>query len=115
MSMASLLYVDDDTLDRVVSAPGGVLVLAKDDCENCAAYETEIRSLQERGVLGDLVIGKLVLTRPGCRRFKRENPWLSGVDFLPYTLLYAGGEKVDEFAASRGTYLLERAADAGLV
>jgi hypothetical protein len=113
--MGSLLYVDDDTLDRVVGAPRGALVLAKDDCENCAAYEAEIRRLQERGVLGDLVVGKLVLTQRGCRRFKRENPWLTDVDFLPYTLLYAGGEKVDEFAASRGTYLLERAADAGLI
>lgn len=113
--MSSLLYVDDDTLDRVVGAPRGALVLAKDDCENCAGYETEIRGLQERGMLGDLVVGKLLLTRPGCRRFKRENPWLTRVDFLPYTLLYADGEKVDEFAASRGTYLLERAADAGLL
>ena len=113
--MGSLLYVDDDTLDRVVDAARGALVLAKDDCENCAVYEAEIRDLHERGALGDLVVGKLVLTRQGCRRFKRENPWLTDVDFLPYTLLYAGGEKVDEFAASRGTYLLERAADAGLI
>ena len=59
--------------------------------------------------------GKIVLTQPGCRRFKRANPWLSDVDFLPYTVLYASGEKVDEFAASKGTYLLERAADSGFM
>ena len=51
----------------------------------------------------------------GSRRFKRANPWLQGVDLLPYTLLYASGEKVDEFAASRGMYLLERAAVAGFI
>jgi hypothetical protein len=113
--VGSVLYVDDDTLDRVVGVPHGALVLAKDDCDNCAAYEAEIGRLQEGGLLGDLVVGKLVLTRPGSRRFKRENPWVRNVDFLPYTVLYASGEKVDEFAASKGMYLLERAADAGFI
>ena len=108
-----MLYLDDDTIDRVVEAPHGALVLAKDDCDNCAAYEADIRRLGDQGLLGDVVVGKLVLTQPGCRGFKRANPWLSEIDFLPYTVLYTSGEKVDEFAASRGTFLLERAADAG--
>jgi hypothetical protein len=115
MTAASVLYVDDDTVERVVGARHGALVLAKDDCDNCAAYEAEIRRLHEQGHLGDLVVGKIVLTQPGCRRFKRANPWLSEVDFLPYTLPYTSGEKVDEFAASKGTYLLERAADTGFI
>jgi hypothetical protein len=115
MSSASVLYVDDDTVGRVVGARHGALVLAKDDCENCAAYEAEIRHLHEEGQLGDLVVGKMMLTQPGCRSFKRENPWLREVDVLPYTLLYASGEKVDEFAASKGTYLLERAEDVGFL
>jgi hypothetical protein len=110
-----VLYVDDDSVEHVLGAVHGALVLAKDGCDNCAAYEAEIRLLQEQGRLGDLVIGKIMLTQPGCRRFKRENPWLRGVADLPYTLLYADGEKVDEFAASRGTYLLERAEDVGFV
>jgi hypothetical protein len=115
MSAASVLYLDDDTVDRVIGARHGALVLAKDDCDNCAAYEAQIRRLQEEGQLGDLVVGKIVLTQPGSRGFKRANPWLSEVDLLPYTLLYASGEKVDEFAASRGTYLLERAVDVGFI
>jgi hypothetical protein len=115
VSAAAVVYVDDDTVGSVVDAPHGALVLAKDDCDNCAAYEAEIRRLQEQGLLGDLVVGKLVLTQPGSGRFKRDNPWLRDLEFLPYTLLYANGQKVDEFAASRGTFLLERAADAGFV
>jgi hypothetical protein len=110
-----VLYVDDGTIDRIVGAPHGVLVLAKDDCDSCAAYEAEIRNLDERGLLGDIVVGKLVLTQPGSREFKRQNPWLRDVEFLPYTCLYESGEKVDEFAASKGMYLLERAADAGFI
>jgi len=110
-----VLYVDDDSVEHVLGAVHGALVLAKDGCDNCAAYEAEIRLLQEQGRLGDLVIGKIMLTQPGCRRFKRENPWLRDVADLPYTLLYASGEKIDEFAASRGTYLLERAEDVGFM
>ena len=94
--------MDDDTVASVVGAPHGALVLAKDDCENCAAYEAEIRRLQEQGLLGDLVVGKLLLTQPGCGQFKRNNPWLRDVDFLPYTLLYASGKKIDEFPSLEG-------------
>jgi hypothetical protein len=115
MSTVSVLYVNDETVDSVLGARHGALVLAKDDCDNCAAYEAEIRDLQEGGKLGDLVVGKMVLTQPGCREFKRTNLWLREVDVLPYTLLYASGEKVDEFAASKGTYLLERAEDVGFM
>jgi hypothetical protein len=115
MSATSVSYVDDDTVERVIGARHGALVLAKDDCDNCAAYESQIRRLQEDGQLGDLVVGKIVLTQPGSRDFKRANPWLRELDFLPYTVLYASGEKVDEFPGSKGTYLLERAADVGFI
>src|SRR5262249_2262586 len=89
MDARSASYLDDATGDRVIGALHGALVLAKDDCDNCAAYESQIRRLQEEGQLGDLVVGKLVLTQPGCRDFKRANPWLRELDLLPYTILYA--------------------------
>lgn len=109
------LYVDDQSVERVTHAAHGALILGKDDCDSCAAYEAEVRRLQEQGVLGELVVGKMMLTQRGCRAFKRENPWLRAVSYLPYTVLYAAGERVDEFASSRGSYLLERASDLGLV
>jgi hypothetical protein len=62
----SMLYVDDETVESVISAPHGALILAKDDCGSCA-------------------------------------------------VLYASGEKVDEFAASKGFFLMERAEDAGFI
>jgi hypothetical protein len=112
---APFLYLDDESVERVTQAARGALILGKDDCDNCAAYEADVRRLQEQGVLDELVVGKIVLTQPGSRAFKRENPWLRDVSFLPYTVLYAAGERVDEFASSRGSYLLERASDLGLV
>ena len=102
------MYVDDETVESVTGAPRGALILAKDGCGSCAQYEAEIRRLQDRELLGDLVVGKLMLTQPGSRAFKRSNPWLATVEDLPYTVLYASGEKVDEFAASKGFFLMER-------
>jgi len=110
-----MLYVDDETVEGVTEAPRGALILAKDGCGSCAAYEAEIQRLQDRELLGDLVVGKLMLTQPGSRVFKRANPWLSTVHDLPYTVLYASGERVDEFAASKGFFLMERAEDAGFI
>jgi len=109
------MYVDDETVGSVVNAPRGALILAKDGCGSCAEYEAEIQRLQDRELLGDLVVGKLMLTQPGSRAFKRLNPWLSTVEDLPYTVLYASGQKVDEFAASKGFFLMERAEDAGFI
>jgi hypothetical protein len=71
--------------------------------------------MQEQGLLGKVVVGKILQTQPGCRAFKRENPWLRDVTYLPYTVLYTDGERVDEFPSSRGTYLLERASDIGFL
>ena len=103
-----MLYVDDETVESVTGAPRGALILAKDGCGSCASYEAEIRRLQERELLGDLVVGKLMLTQPGSRAFKRSNPWLGTLEDLPYTVLYASGERVDGFAASKGLFLMER-------
>jgi hypothetical protein len=103
------MYVDDETVESVINAPRGALILAKDGCGSCAEYEAEIQRLQERDMLGDLVVGKLMLTQPGSRAFKRSNPWLGTLEDLPYTVLYASGEKVDEFAASKAFFLMERA------
>jgi hypothetical protein len=108
-----VLYVNDETVESVIAAPRGALILAKDGCGSCAQYEAEIQRLEDRELLGDLVVGKLMLTQPGSRAFKRSNPWLSTLEDLPYTVLYASGEKVDGFAASRGSFLMERAEDVG--
>jgi hypothetical protein len=52
----------------------------QNECDNCAVYESQIQRLQQEGQLGDLVVGKMVLTQPGCRGFKRANPWLGKLD-----------------------------------
>ena len=107
--------ITDQNLDQLISAERAVLVLGKSDCGNCAAYEEDIERLQEGGRLTGVAAGKMVLDKPGSSHFKQTNQWLRNVDHLPYTLLYRHGAKVDEFATSRGGYLLERLIDAGFL
>jgi hypothetical protein len=104
--------VTDQTLDAVLAAPRAALILTRSTCHPCGAYQAEVAALLAEGKLAGIAVGTLVLDRPGAGRFKRDNPWLSGLRYLPYTVLYRQGERVDAFAASRGAYLLERAAAA---
>lgn len=103
------VQVVDGNLGEVVNAERTVLILTKDGCGSCAAYQADIEERLERGEMGGIVVGKMALNQRGAtRHFKRDNPWLAGIEFLPYTLLYGKGRRVDGFAASKGSYLLER-------
>ena len=105
--------VTDRNLGQVVEAERAVLVLTKTGCGHCVAYQAELEALLERGDMGGTVVGKMALNQRGATRdFKRNNPWLADLTFLPYTLLYSKGRRVDGFAASKGSYLLERIEDA---
>jgi AhpC/TSA family protein len=105
---AEIARVTDETLATVVGAEQGVLILAKNDCGHCAAYQAEIRAVLERGGLAGLAIGKLVLNEPGATGYKRANRWLAEVKDLPFTVLYRNGQIVDRFVGSRAACLEER-------
>jgi hypothetical protein len=108
MSSTTLTAITDANLRELLASPRAVLVIGKSDCGHCVAYEREILALQAKGELDDVAIGKLLLDAPGSPRFKKENPWLGTLKALPHTLLFVGGEHVENFAASKGTYLVER-------
>jgi hypothetical protein len=104
-----IVQVIDRNLEEIVEAERAVLILTKDGCGSCAAYQAEIEALLEQGQIGEIVVGKMALNQRGViRDFKRENPWLADIKFLPYTLLYGKGQRIDGFAASKGSYLLEQ-------
>jgi len=107
-NFGGLPVITDQSLREILAAERAVLVLTKTGCGYCAGYEDDIRNLLSRGQLQGAVVGKMILDQPGSSQFKRDNPWLRNLEFLPYTLLYRKGIKVDEFAASKGPYLLER-------
>ena len=103
------MRLTDRTLGAFLAAARGALVLTRTTCPSCEAYWAEVAALQAQGRLRRIAVGTLVLDRPGASRFKRDNPWLAGLGYLPYTVLYRRGARVDAFATSRGAYLLERA------
>ena len=107
---STVLRVTDENLPALLAAEQAVLILTKSNCGYCAAYQADIEALQARGDLAGLTIGKVVLDQPGAGRFKRDNPWLARLDFLPYNLVYRRGQEVDRFAASRASYLQQRVA-----
>ena len=104
-----VVQVTDQNLEEGVGAERAVLILTKDNCGPCAAYQADIQARLERGEMRGIVIGKMALDQRGATRdFKRDNPWLADIKFLPYTLIYGKGQRVDGFAASKGSYLLEQ-------
>lgn len=96
--MSRLELLDRDSWRDFLAAPTAVLMLGKTDCPACRAWTDELNAF-----LGDderwteVRFGKLELDRPGLGAFKKENPWLSGLDDLPYTIVYVAGEKKKEF------------------
>lgn len=82
-----------------------VLLLTKSSCGHCAKYTQDIEQLIQQGQLAGFRIGKVHLDKTDSIKFKKANPWIKKVDFIPYTVLFSDGAKVDEFAASRGDYL----------
>lgn len=98
--MERLETIDGKNWQPLVAAPWGVLVLAKTDCEHCAAYTAELLPwLAADRAFTDVRFGKMYLDVGGLGSFKRVNPWLQDVvDVLPYTLIYRNGDKVAEFA-----------------
>ena len=110
--ISAIREVNDQNLAEVMAAERGILIVTKSTCGACAIYQAQIEERLERGELDGLPIGKLVLDRGGSANFKRANPWLAGVAHLPYTVLYQRGQRVDEFAASKASYLIERVEDA---
>ena len=105
---AEITRVTDETIETVTGADRGVLILAKNDCGHCAAYQAEIKAALARGGFAELAIGKLVLNEPGATDYKRGNRWLADVKDLPFTVLYRNGQIVDRFLGSRAAYLEER-------
>jgi hypothetical protein len=101
--------IDGQNWESFVAAPVAVLTLGKSDCEACAAWTAELSGwLESDEAFRDVRFGKLLLDTPGMTSFKRANPWLADIDSLPFNLIYAGGERVKQFAGGGVERLVSR-------
>jgi hypothetical protein len=103
-----LARLTDSSLAELVAAPWAVLVLTRSDCRACATYVADLARRRDEGALPGVAIGTLALDAPDGERFKRANPGLTEVDFLPYTLLYTRGRVAEQFATTHADYLVGR-------
>lgn len=104
-----LEILDGKSWEPFVAAPAAVLMLGKTGCEACAAWAEEL----ERFLAGDerfpgVRFGKLLLDTPGLISFKRANPWVAGLEVLPFNVIYVNGERTKEFAGGGIDRLVSR-------
>lgn len=103
--------INDSNFEDFLKAEYAVLVLGKSDCGNCYEYDKGISGIVNKPEYATVSFGKIVLDEPGSIMVKKNNPWISKLEYLPYTVLCRGGQKVEEFAASNARYLEEKLQD----
>jgi hypothetical protein len=101
--------IDGRNWEAFVASPAAVLVLGKSGCEACAAWSAELSEFLARDeAFRHVRFGKLLLDTPGLVSFKRANPWVAGLDALPFTVVYVKGERIKEFAGGGAERLVSR-------
>lgn len=103
-----LVMVNDTNYEEFLRNERAVLVFSRSTCESCAEYIDGIGGLLSSGDMAGVVFGKIVLDKPGCLNIKRTNTWIADLEFLPHTVLFRQGRMVEEFDASKASYLVER-------
>lgn len=93
----------------LVAHPLAVLVIGKSDCASCTAWGLELEQfLASDEEWRDVRFGKVLLDQPGLVDFKRSNPWIAEIDDLPYTQIYARGERAKAFSGGGAVRLVRR-------
>lgn len=107
--MAELEVLGPDSWRDFVAAPVAVLVLGKSDCEACSRWAEELGEfLADDEEFSDVRFGKLLLDQRGLIDFKKENPWIAGLDVLPFNQIYVSGECSKSFAGGGIDRLVKR-------
>ncbi len=97
--MSRIEQLDPTTLEDFLAADASVLILAKTTCENCSRWSEELgAACCDAGFFPGVRFGKLYLDTPGLIAFKKANPWIAGVEDLPYNVIYVKGEQVKQYA-----------------
>lgn len=100
---------DETLLDEALRADRAVLILAKTTSASVDAY---VRDLQETVLPNpkyqDVRFAIVHLDDAPGDELRLNHAWANNLEFLPFTVLLAKGQKVDGFGASVGKYLALR-------
>jgi hypothetical protein len=101
--------IDGRTWEDLLGAPVAVLLLGKSDCPACAAWTAELEDFLARDAeFGGVRFGKVLLDQGGLIGFKRAHPWIAELDVLPFTQIFANGQRVKGFAGGGADRLVTR-------
>jgi len=107
--MPELEIIDRNSWEEFLNHSPAVLMLGKNDCQACAEWTEELTTWLGSGDAPEQVrFGKILLDTPGMGRFKIAQPWVSGVDILPFNAIFIDGERVKEWAGGKLTRLQNR-------
>lgn len=94
-SVIQLEHLGPKDWEEFLSAPIAMLMLGKNDCAACKTWTAE---LEEFAIPEGVRVGKILLDTPGLGRFKIAHDWVSGVDVLPFNVLFVNGEMKKQWA-----------------
>ncbi|DAC48940.1 MAG TPA: hypothetical protein HA340_06080 [Candidatus Thalassarchaeaceae archaeon] len=93
--------LDDDTWPEFVSQKEAVLILSRNNCENCGPFVKELGSK-------DFPVGVIILDKPGTVGFKAAYPRIAvEASVLPFSILFSRGEWLDSVMGARVGTILE--------
>src|SRR5690554_2846244 len=98
--MAEIQLLGPDTWREFIESPRVAhLVIGKNDCVSCNAWDEELREFLagEHG-FENVRFGKIDLKTRGLIEFKRENQWIAELDTLPFNVIYKDGKRERDFA-----------------
>lgn len=71
-----------------------LLILGRPTCDDCQAFYADLATWNPPRPLEVLTLN---LRAPEGEVFRSLNPWTDHVDFVPFNVLYVGGEPVDQW------------------
>ena len=72
-------------------------MFSKSNCKQCIILE---ESIKEINIEQETSLTKLILDTPGFAELKRNYPWISRIDTLPYNALFSKGKLIESWSGS---------------
>ena len=72
-------------------------MFTKSNCEQCKILEERIKEII---IEQETSLTKLTLDTPGFAELKRNYPWISRIDTLPFNAIFSEGKLIDSWSGS---------------
>ena len=73
------------------------VMFSKSNCEQCKILEERIKEII---IEQETSLTKLTLDTPGFAELKRNYPWISRIDSLPFNAFFSEGKLIDSWSGS---------------